>query len=172
MKLIKQNFGFSLAEMVTVIAVMMIMMSIVMVDYNASGKKSAVISAAQAMVSNIRKAQSYALGGKNINNNAGRWGLYFSKASSSYVLFTDTNKDNLYQNSEAYLKIDLPTGVIIDDFLNGGTSVSLICIPPGPKVIIKNDSTATSSEDIILLSGGNKKRVNINNFGLVDINDY
>ena len=175
---LKQNSGFTLLEIMTVITIIVILSTIIVADYGSFGKKNAVVAAAQGMASNIRKAQSFSLSGKDVHklteNNDGRWGLYFGRSQTDYVIFADTNKNNAYDSDEDYLTVNLPRGVTIDSFLNGGDSVSLLYIPPNPIIVLKNSAMgATTSEEIILKenSSGYIKKVQINNFGLVNISD-
>lgn len=173
MNMLKKQFGFSLLELTVVVAIIGTLSTMAVVNYASIGKKSTVVMAAQNVASDIRKVQSLALNGKIYQLNKGYWGIYFNKTlnnNTSYIIFADKDQDKTKDSGEEYQTIDLPKNVIIKDFESGDNDLFAVYVPPDPKIIINNSGTVNSATVILSnFDGNNEKKVEINIFGLVDV---
>lgn len=177
MKSIFKQSGFSILEMLVVISIIGFLSTIVLVNYQDVGRKSAVSVAAQNLASDIRRAQSYALNGKTAHSQ-NFWGIRFSNnptSNTSYTIYT-TGTMYDYHSSDDVFTVDLPKNVKIKYFESLGVDaenryIEVYFTPPNATVAIKNGSGSITSDIIILsdLDGNYEKRIFVNSFGLIDI---
>ncbi len=144
---------------------------------------------AQKLASDLRQMQSYVLNLQDHNGSFpdGGWGVYFSSTSNNdrYLLFADdaTNANNkfYYKNPELAQTIMLPGGIVISDIEVDDVSqakASVDYVPPDPRVHLCVNSnaactagTAANKIEIILSNGTTDKTVEINKYGLIDVQD-
>jgi prepilin-type N-terminal cleavage/methylation domain-containing protein len=169
MNLFRQQAGFTIMEMVTVIFIISLLSTIVIVDYGVANKKNNVILGAQNLISDVHRAQSYSLSGKNFGN-SDIWGIHLQTASTSYTLFTDVDGDGFRKgdNSENFQVVDLPKGVKIKN-IDSGSSSTVVFIPPSPITVISSSTISSSTITISDLDNNNERKIKINIFGLVEV---
>ena len=153
---IKKDFtGYTLIELIVSISILTMITGLFLADYKSSNQKAVLNAAADQLASDLRLAQSYALGAKKNEKNgnnvpAGGWGIRLSSINPNnefYLLFADSGqnpKPQEYDNSDSiYRQIDFPknkTGsplVIIDsmsDFVNPQNDNSIVFLPFGISV--------------------------------------
>ncbi len=186
------NKGFTLAEVLIIIAIMLFLFSMVLTNYNTGDKQFSLYRSAHDLAQDLRNAQEMAMTGKTTpvqfgddeNFPAGGYGLYFENYKNSYILFADCDGDNKYDPSggarrceEATLDIPYPekiqdlsleSGVIISSLNNSSFPLTIVFFPPIPVITI--NSNPYNHEAVIKLElGGKSKVVTINTAGLIDV---
>jgi prepilin-type N-terminal cleavage/methylation domain-containing protein len=184
--------GFTLVELIVSIAILATISGLFLANYSSLRKRAGLPAAANKLASDIRTAQSYALGAKKINNQIplGGWGIYLRRNQSEYTIFADDgtgggadaekhdNFDTDYRifcfagevgSCNSTITINTLTGF---DNANSG---SIVFLPPDPIVYFDGQQAAKESTDpsvTITLrdsSTGDFKNVVINFFGLVEV---
>ena len=95
--------GFTLIEMLVIMAIISIISGSLIVNWRKNEKKYEVQYTAQAIVQNLRKAQDIALSGKKYPGEAvpSAYGIYFNiNSKNSYLVFGDKNGNNTYQGGD------------------------------------------------------------------------
>lgn len=167
--------GFTLVELIVVIAIATVMMSVLVIQQSKWNDSLVVSSQAYEMALMIRQAQVYALGvrenpaasasGDKFSNG---YGVYFDKGNlDRYILFGDVNGNKAYDSGEEIEIKNFTRGVLIYDmcgvkgtgqydercaFSGPGTNVSKITIlykRPEPKA------------EVVFLTGGNNPSTNV-----------
>jgi prepilin-type N-terminal cleavage/methylation domain-containing protein len=168
-KIIKNQSGFTMIELLTSIFIIAFVATTFTVSYQRANSRTKITMAAYKMASDIRMAQNYALGLKE-KGGYNSWGIAASLNGTEYHLFSDVNGDDAFNddNTEKEQTFKLPGGIKI-------SSIDMDCVlyePPDPityiwqGVIDKNEATI----ELIDPKGATKKIV-INRFGLVDVED-
>ena len=198
MILFKNNKGFTLIELIVSIAIMAIIASVMLANYRVGGSSEELNAAAQNLVSEIRKAQAFALGYKEFKGivyNEGGWGIALTSVSSQspdeFVLFFDYTggapgpNDKYNAPSELYLKNKIGNNVEVDEiiFNNGASSENYfwaMFFPPDPIINLNGDANlsgasmhvfdADNVEIVLKHSVGGTKSIVLNKYGLVDVN--
>ncbi|MCK5510223.1 prepilin-type N-terminal cleavage/methylation domain-containing protein [Candidatus Parcubacteria bacterium] len=184
----KNKQGYTLIELTVSMAVIVIISSIALVNFNSHDKKNKVDLAAYQLAGDIRKAQSYALSLKEFDFGSGMeipkggWGLYLRDLASNidgYYFFADDG-DHRRENNEDYggkvlfssgAKIKQNNGLFID---GGGENPIFISFePPNPTVWLCDNQgascTSGTNAEIKITEGSYTRTVKVNKFGLVDV---
>ena len=195
MILLKNNKGFTLIELIVSVAIISIISSIMVANYRHGGSSEELNIAAQNLVSEIRKAQGYALSYREYNGviyDEGGWGVRLTRNLSAnpenFTLFFDVN--NYGKSSAGEIFIDKPIGnnVVVSDISSGGSHSDYfwaIFYPPNPKIMLRGDNDDTddvlasftigvsdSAEYVeieLTHSRGATKTIILNKFGLIDV---
>ncbi len=179
-KILKNNSGFTLAELMVSVAVIVIVSAMTLVNFRSTNNNAVSSMAAQKLASDIRKVQGWALGLKDFGANSSdkSWGIYFQKDFTYYSFYIDTG-NYLCQSScdgasteKVGDNIKILNDVkIIKIMVDGGNSNKgqLSFSPPEPIVNICGINTGSCGADKleIELDGGSK--VIINKYGMVDV---
>ncbi len=147
----KNNQGFTLVEMLTSIAIIVMITAIFTANYKTSNRRSDLIMTAQKLVADIHLAQNNSLGLVTYNDEvpAAGWGINFNTSSdaekSKYTVFADLSEpgynegNTIIPPSAGYMNLDagefeerfgariveLPQGIVIDSLVVGnGVTVS------------------------------------------------
>jgi Tfp pilus assembly protein FimT len=168
------NFGFTLVELLVSLSIIIMMTTLFLANYHSSNERSKLSSASQQMASDIRLAQSYALGSKKFNGAIppGGWGVYFNETNTSYIIFADNDGGKDYDDpGEKFSEIDLPANVTISS-IDVANDVDIVFLPPDPEVFFNGlTAPAVNSVQIELSDGETVKTVEVNYLGLVDAID-
>jgi Tfp pilus assembly protein FimT len=167
--------GFTIIELLVSLGIFIIITTMVVANFRAGSRGDDLRISAEAMVSNLRKAQNMALAGQPTNDiiPPGGYGLYFNLATPDrYVIFADVNGNLAYDSGEALVDglVTLPREVRI-------TSVSPVIIstvvfkPPKPTIYINGGPTeAALSVTIKHTSSEQTRTVTVNRVsGRIDI---
>ena len=162
-----------------------LLISATVANYRSGNSQSQLRLAAQELATNIRLAQSYAIGSKEFadpnqpsqpaQSPRGGWGIYLSLTDPhSYKIVADLGGDHLWASSSDGLlrNVNLPDNIIIDEIIDNTGSVTesdIFFWPPEPQTFINNSS---SNNIIISLKDQlttTTDRVKVNFFGLVEV---
>jgi prepilin-type N-terminal cleavage/methylation domain-containing protein len=177
MKKITQ-YGFTLVEMVTVLAIFMVMTSIVLFNYNKFTSETILTNMAYEVALSIREAQIYGVSVRNPNGTVGTaafgkpYGVYFPSVAggtSSYYLFSDSQTANGFYDGgaictagsgECVTPYTLQRNVKITnlrvmrgsgcEYPTNGGSISVLFKRPNPEPIFNNDNNALQFAEITL----------------------
>ena len=167
--------GFTLIEMLVVIAIIIIIMGIVIFNVGTERQNSALLRSAQKLSLDLRRAQSFALSSK-VYKTAGvpcGWGLHFNGAgSTSYVIFADlassadcSDRDFIRagNGSEDFEVVNFEAGNTVDSLSNNLSDV--IFTPPDP--IVNFTPGQTSASIILINKNGATRLISINKTGFI-----
>ncbi|MFA5318510.1 MAG: prepilin-type N-terminal cleavage/methylation domain-containing protein [Patescibacteria group bacterium] len=177
---IRPGAGFTLVELLVSISILMIMTMMVLVNYNISGRNSALLLEAHKFAGDVRRAQNMAMGSFELESiatvPAGGWGIYIpdSAEDNTYYIFADIDGNEDYDNltDEIFETMTLQNNV---SFTAGSLNNSIIFLPPDPRTFINGEDIDGLSVDseitIIFSSEAGTKDVYLNDLGLIDIED-
>lgn len=175
-----QNRGYTLIEVMTVIAIISIMSGIFLANQSFGKQSISLKQATSQLISDLRMAQGMAMnvtqfkktdGTKEVPR--GGYGILVGGVpAASYTIYADLNGNNDMNAGEGYLTRSLPSGITI----SAKTVSDINFIPPDPKVcfddlspisspVCVGGSTAAYLATITLRyggSGGPTKSVSIN----------
>jgi prepilin-type N-terminal cleavage/methylation domain-containing protein len=185
------NKGFTLAEVLIVIAIILFLFPMVLTHYHAGDRQFSLYRSAHDLAQDLRSAQEMAMTGKTTpvqfgqNFPAGGYGLYFEDYKNSYILFADCDGDNEYDESgiaascaeassvpgesypEKIRELSLESGVIILS-ITPSSPLTILFFPPIPVITIKPQPSSNEAV-ITLMLEGKSKVVTINTLGLIDV---
>lgn len=175
--------GFTLIELIVVISIISIMTTVVVFQQRDANDQFQLDNAANRLVSEIRKAQTYALGvqryeGFDVDEQFDiGYGVAFRNGESSITFFAD----NPNTTGERYVSppdkdistVTFPEGITIKRIQSGITSVSkgsVVYKRPDPKAIIYINNDQVEYVNVILETGsGRELTVVINATGGIHI---
>lgn len=172
--------GFTLTEILIVIAVIGFFSSLSLSAVKSEGKSLALSRSTYALVGQIRKVQEMAIALRKINNVLPQgYGIYIDKTSQQIILFADTNSNEIYDSNDYKISdFQLEKNVSIQSLeVRSGSSnvsasqVSLIFKPPRPLTLIKIQSPLDNYDlaFITLSANGLVKKIKVNKIGLIAI---
>ncbi len=178
MKYVSKNSGFSLLEIIVVMAIIAIMVTVFVPGQSKNRDKKALILETEQVANDIRSARSYTFNTTSFNGSgppAGGFGIHFTKDSNSYIIFADKDLplDRTYSGaSEKYQEITLSEGVkILNLEINGapiGVPADIVFIPPYGVTYINNNNTAGRELEIIVTGPAGSKTITVDVSGRID----
>ncbi len=148
MRIHKITKGFTLLEMMVVLAIVSVIMAVVLFGYSAFSQNLSLSSAIQEMSVAIRQAQTYGLSVKESTVGASKfsagYGLYFTTTDpSNYYIFTDVNNDQKYDGGANCAssgdclveKVTLRNRVTITGLCGVVFGATTLVCPPGANVV-------------------------------------
>lgn len=175
--------GYSLPELITSLAIIVIITGIFLANYRGASKRSDLTLSAQNVVSDIHLAQSYALGLAEFAGTvpAGGWGLHFDSSagnSNHYIIFADTNNNQHFDVGEENVNsggrtVYFSRDVSLKEFNHVTSPLDITFVPPDPITNITGAAGTSTEADIVLTESGNNtlKTININFLGLAEVID-
>jgi prepilin-type N-terminal cleavage/methylation domain-containing protein len=115
-KVNKNSIGFTIIELLVVVAVIGVISTMLVVNWRQGEKQYLLQRTAQEMVQNIRKAQDMALtSSRHECEIPDNYGVYFTTQSpGSYKIFADKNDNNQYDGADSDVEnIDIESGIEI-----------------------------------------------------------
>ena len=167
--------GFSLIEVIAVLAIIVIITGIVIFNIGTERQNSALLRSAQNLSLNLRRTQSFALSSKTYKTTGVPcgWGVHFNEASStSYIIFADlasaqdcSDEDFIRasNSSEDFEVTNLEAGITINSLSNNLSDV--VFTPPDPTVKFTPDQTSVSV--VLINKNGATRAININKTGFI-----
>jgi len=169
--------GFTLIEILIVMTIIGILSAISFGAVKSGKKNLALLRSAQALATEIRRAQSMALAPKKIGENFPKsYGIYIEKTPLKIYLYADTSlPENKYtQNDEiindfCQFEKDLCGGEVEIDYLSPNPNVlDIVFKPPHPTIII-NQNGGNLEAEIRLKSNSQTKTIKIYKSGLISV---
>lgn len=175
----RENFGFSLVEMLVVFFIVAILASLVLAAYRTGQKRYALSQAAQQLVSDLRRAQNMAMGGIEIGAQYCGYGIEISPAArpTSYRFYADKKSNcqttnNKYDASDDLLEtVYLPQGIRIQKV--SPPPLDIFFKPPEPTTYRNGNSSPGLTGTITLEIIGDStaiKIITVTTAGLIQIN--
>ncbi|MDO8574969.1 MAG: prepilin-type N-terminal cleavage/methylation domain-containing protein [bacterium] len=169
------NRGFTLIEMLVVLAITVIITGVVIFNIGAERQNSALMRSAQKLSLDLRRAQNFSLSSKvfkNLGVPCG-WGAHFNGiGSDSYIIFADlavnqncSDRDFIRaaNGSEDFETINLESGITVSSLSSGLSDV--VFTPPDPTVTFMPNQT---SANITLINKNSTTRaITVNKTGFI-----
>jgi prepilin-type N-terminal cleavage/methylation domain-containing protein len=162
--------GFTLAEILVVLAIIFILTSISSPFYRMAQRQYTIENAAQKLAQDIRRVEEMAMAAREqprapVNFQRG-YGIRLQTNSSSYILFADLNNNRNYDPGEEIEISSLGENVRITN-LSPGSPLTIIFLPPDPQAII-TPSTSLAKITLSLLGSSTFQRsIVVNALGLI-----
>lgn len=167
--------GFTLIEILVVLAIIVIITGIVIFNIGTERQNSALLRSSQKLSLDLRRAQSFALSSK-VYKTTGvpcGWGIHFNGAgSTSYIIFADlasfadcSDRDFVRagNGSEDFEIINLESGITVSSLSSGLSDI--VFTPPDPIVTF---IPAQISASVTLINKNSATRVvTINKTGFI-----
>jgi len=158
--LLNNKKGFSIAEIVTVSAIFVIILSLTLASFRRGEHRSEFILIVEEVASSIRKMQIQSLTGiigEEDEVASGGYGVYFDLTQAGQYTLFRTSNDEAYDGADEVVSIvDLPPEVNLSELPDaGGNDLSVVFKPPKPTIYINGQTASQLSEatiDIFLVS--------------------
>lgn len=182
--------GFTLVEMLVVMAIIGIISVVTLANYRQEEKKLSLSRSAQRLAQDFRSAEEMAMAGEKFYGQfpLGGYGIYLIKDSNSYILFADCDADGKYGAgnltcsdctggpcvpnvyTEKIKDLTLEDGVLISDLapISVFSDLNIVILPPDPKITITPLSPDNYATTTLTFNGGTKQVI-INTAGLIDV---
>lgn len=97
----KNKSAFTLVELVVTLSLIIIILSLTVVNYNASYSDTNLSNTQNFLYHNIKLIQSYALSNQSYNNALPYyWGMYIESGATSSIIFADLNNNGFHDTGE------------------------------------------------------------------------
>lgn len=174
--------GLMLSELLITVAVILLLTSLVMVNYREGQKGVMLERAAHKIAQDIRAVQEMALSGRECPECGGEepesYGIYFNKQLSpeQYIIYADKNGNKVYNPPPDDADIEiiaLEEGVFIKTIDPNPNKISINFLPPDPTIIMKlqhgGEANETKIEIALTADQAKIKIITINTAGLIEI---
>jgi prepilin-type N-terminal cleavage/methylation domain-containing protein len=170
--------GFTILELLIVILIIGLLAVLVSVSYRSSEKKYALNQSVQLLVSNLRKVQTMAMSGVDIQGQYCGYGVKINTSAwfTSYRIYADKsancqNSNHKYDSSDDILEtVNLPNRIIIQ--ATSPSPIDIFFKPPKPTTYINQDAGVGVTGTITLQIEGTSlnKTVTVTTAGLIQNN--
>jgi len=171
----RKNRGFSLAELLVVIAVVGILAVIIFPYYGSARGQLALQRSANKLVQDIRRAQGMALGTEEVGGGVlqGGYGIYINKSEDDkYYIYVDVDGNQRYNSGDQKIEtIFLEKEVFIQGFIPSSANFSINFKPPDPIINIKDEPGIDKENVTIVIAqredSSKTKTIVVNKAGLI-----
>jgi len=180
----KSGAGFTLVEILVVVAVIFILSLIILPNYRSSTSQFTLARSAHKLAQDIRRVSEMAMSAKELPGGvmpAGGYGIFFDVSwdNKKYRLYADTQPpggNEFFTAADTIVEppyIELEKGVVIQSINTPANKVGINFKPPAPTVKIKYSATDEVGTVIITLAlesdPTKTKTIKINKAGLIDV---
>ncbi|MBU3935024.1 prepilin-type N-terminal cleavage/methylation domain-containing protein [Patescibacteria group bacterium] len=169
----KNSAGFSLVELIVVMAIISLLSIVVFANYRTGEKQFALQRSAYKLAQDIRRVQNMAISAREFQGNVPpRYGLEFEKNRAYYFLFADINDNGRYEPSDVEVeRITFEEGIKIQDLFTSAskTTVWVAFKPPDPLTTIQDPAPRSTLRIQLINVNGQTKIINVNKAGLIEI---
>ncbi len=170
---LKSNEGFSIIEILAVMAIIVTISGIAIVNWRSGEKQYALQRAASKLSQDIRRAEELAMSTKQFQGQVpeGGYGVFFKVSEKDhYILFADLNNNNHYDPGLDGLVEDIPLEKEIQiSQLSPSSPLHITFTPPEPTVTITQDASEAQITLSIKTDPTKIKIIKLNKAGLVYI---
>lgn len=169
------NRGFTLIEMLIVLAIIVIITGIVIFNTSFERQNSALLRSAQKLSLDLRRVQSFALSSKIFKTSGVPcgWGAHFNGVgSNSYVIFADlalnqncSDRDfvRATDGSEDFETINLESGITVSSLTSNLSDI--VFTPPDP--IVTFTPAQTSAGVTLINKNSTTRTITVNKTGFI-----
>jgi prepilin-type N-terminal cleavage/methylation domain-containing protein len=166
--------GFTLIEILSVLAIIFTLTSISVPLYRIIQKQHILENAAQKLAQDIRKSQEMAISARICEICTPQrvppgYGIYLEQSSSSYIIYADINGNEFYNEGDAIVEtISFERGIFIQSV--NPSSLSINFRPPDPRIRIGNGSQTLTEVSIVISfssDASKTKTIKVNKAGLI-----
>lgn len=175
--------GFTIIELLVVLAIFALIVSVSLANYNTNNRQSKLKMSLQNFSANIRLAQSYAMGSKDFYDvnfgqavvPKGGWGVFLDKTRPwEYKIITDLDEDHQFKKDidGIYKTLNFEDSIEIEEIIeNDSNSVDKAIIffqPPDPQTFINGLNSNNIKIYLKDKVANTSSAVSINFFGLIE----
>lgn len=182
MRKAKSAKGFTIIELLVVLAIFALIISVSLANYNAGSRQSKLKMSLQNFSANIRLTQSYAMGSKDFADPIsgqtivprGGWGIFLDKTSpSKYRIVTDLKDDHQFVSGVdgLYKTLNFDDNIVIDEIIENNSPVDQAVIffqPPDPQTFINGSNSNNITIYLKDKVANTSSAVTVNFFGLIE----
>ncbi|OGG42084.1 hypothetical protein A2837_00010 [Candidatus Kaiserbacteria bacterium RIFCSPHIGHO2_01_FULL_46_22] len=169
--------GFSILEVLITAGIIGLITGIIVLKYGAFNNLILLKNQAFQVALDLRETQTRALSAQGQTGTAFRdgYGIYFATAASDrYVLFVDTNDNNVYNSGEELETRMLDTRFMISGLCNnsscGLTTMSIVFKRPNFDALINNGAISTGKVNVTPKNGAtNVRTIVVNAAGQISV---
>lgn len=159
--------GFTLIELLTVLAIIVIISTISFFSHSRVKESLSILRNANALASEIRKAQEWAISVKYTTSSAVYgYGIFIHPPTTTVSLFKDIDNDNNMTTTEILESFQLDPDITISSV--SPSPLTIVFKPPYPKTYINNGATSTFEIHLKSPSGYTKTIIG-NRSGLITV---
>lgn len=177
--------GFTLAELLVVIAVLSILSASFIISFRSSGNELALERSARRVAEVVDQARSLSLSGAQHEGVtvSGGFGLFVQEGTDEMYLFADCNGDGEYQEngaasscpasaSELVEVVQLERNIVFEDITpcsSGACTLTVLFVPPYADASFSPALTGTEATFTLSEPSGATTNVGINSLGVATI---
>lgn len=166
--------GFTIIEMVIVMAVIAVITTVVLVEYRSGAKVNRLQLAAQQVATDLKEAQNLSLSSQKSNGDIppGGYGVSFypyEPNNRSYILFADEDANKEYDTGEEVRTVNLPEGIEISS-TQGAAPLDVVFLPPNSDVFFSGIDWSAWTVTLRIIGTSETKVIYIYDRGAIEIN--
>ncbi len=182
----KTSKGFTIIEIVVVIAIILVIFTISIANFPAIKLQFALLRTTYKFAQDLRTAQNLALSANQYSNPTGQcskvagYGIYiYTPQNQQYSMYADNNTsgnaNNQYDSGDCFAQqiISTEPGVVIKKICNVvGSNVSIDFSPPDPTTTITTLAAGQTEVDVVFALSSDltqTKTVAVNTAGLIEV---
>lgn len=156
----KNKNGFSLIEIIISVAIFVVILTLVIVNYNHGGYSNIFRLQAFDIEDSIRSVQNMALTGKKINGKPpSAYGIFLDKDDSEIIIYGDKDQDSLFTitDGDPFSKNTLNEDITFNHYNvfcgNSQTdfdTLNIVFIPPNPIMLINDNEHEMNCQSVII----------------------
>lgn len=157
--------GFTLIELVVVIALIALITALVLPNYRSGDQRLALQRSAYKLAQDLRRAQEMATSAKEFGGQVpAGYGIHLKNTQpNQYILFADLDGSEDYDSGEEVEILGFERNIYIDS-LSPDSPLNVVFSPPDPTVAFSLDANTAS---VIIGVEGLQKKIYVNRAGLI-----
>ena len=174
--------GFTIIELLVVLAIFALIISVSLANYNSNNRQSKLKMSMQNFSANIRLTQSYAMGSKDFDDSIsekavvprGGWGIFLDKTRPwEYKIVADLDDDHNFDSAVdgLYKTLNFDDNIEVEEIIENSTPVTKATIffqPPDPQTFINGSNSSDIKIYLKDKVANTSSAVSVNFFGLIE----